>query len=155
MAVPLLAGAFASFKCGNTFLITAKFASNFYGPFRSAIKSSDNLTGDKKTYQIDYRNADEALRDVGLDISEGADMVMVKPGIPYLDLCYRIKEAFKVPTFAYQVSGEYAMIRLGINAGIFDREHIILESLICFKRSGCDGILTYFAPEAAKILSKR
>ena len=132
---------------------SAKFASNFYGPFRSAIGSSGTLTGDKKTYQLDYRNSEEALRDVALDITEGADMIMVKPGMPYLDLCRKIKDTFKMPTFAYQVSGEYAMIASGIEKGFFKKTEIILESISCFKRAGCDGILTYFAPELAEILN--
>ena len=138
----------------NTLILSysAKFASGFYGPFRSAIGSSGNLVGDKRTYQLDYRNSKEALRDVASDIQEGADIVMVKPGMPYLDLCRQIKDTFRVPTFAYQVSGEYAMIATGINKGFFDKEKIILESITCFKRAGCDAVLTYFAPELAKIL---
>ena len=138
----------------NTLILSysAKFASGFYGPFRSAIGSSGNLVGDKRTYQLDYRNSKEALRDVASDIQEGADIVMVKPGMPYLDLCRQIKDTFSVPTFAYQVSGEYAMIANGINKGFFDKEQIILESITCFKRAGCDAVLTYFAPELARIL---
>ena len=139
----------------NTLILSysAKFASTFYGPFRSAIGSSSNLVGDKKTYQLDYRNSEEALRDVASDIREGADMVMVKPGMPYLDLCRQIKDKFKLPTFAYQVSGEYAMISSGIEKGFFDKNQVIIESISCFKRAGCDGVLTYFAPELAKILN--
>ncbi|PQM56343.1 MAG: porphobilinogen synthase [Rhodobacteraceae bacterium] len=138
----------------NTLILSysAKFASSFYGPFRSAIGSSGNLVGDKKTYQLDYRNSEEALRDVAADIKEGADMVMVKPGMPYLDLCKQIKERFKIPTFAYQVSGEYAMIASSIEKGFFDKNQVIIESITCFKRAGCDGVLTYFAPELAQIL---
>ncbi len=141
-------------KLKNTLILSysAKFSSNFYGPFRTAIGSLGNLRGDKKTYQLDYCNSQAALRDVALDIKEGADMVMVKPGMPYLDLCRLIKDKFKVPTFAYQVSGEYAMIMAGIEKGFFDKDLIILESIACFKRAGCDGILTYFAPELGRIL---
>ena len=131
-----------------------KYASSFYGPFRAAIGSSGNLTGDKKTYQLDFRNAEEALKDVALDIKEGADMVMVKPGMPYLDICRQIKNQFKVPTFAYQVSGEYAMLVKGSEQCFFEREKVILETISCFKRAGCDGVLTYFALELAKILNE-
>lgn len=132
---------------------SAKFASCFYGPFREAIGSAKLLVGDKKTYQLDYANADEALRMVERDLAEGADMVMVKPGLPYLDICRVVKERFKVPTFAYQVSGEYAMIMHATEAGCIDRDKAILESLTAFKRAGCDGILTYFAPKAARLLA--
>ncbi len=132
----------------------AKYASSFYGPFRDAVGSAGNLGGgDKRTYQMDPANADEAMREVALDISEGADMVMVKPGMPYLDIVCRVKQSFGVPTFAYQVSGEYAMISAAANNGWLNRDAAILESLLCFKRAGADGILTYFAVDAAKLLS--
>lgn len=130
----------------------AKYASAFYGPFRDAVGSSSTLKGDKRTYQMNPANGDEALREVALDISEGADMVMVKPGMPYLDIVWRVKDRFKMPTFAYQVSGEYAMLANAINSGLFEHDKAILESLMCFKRAGCDGILTYFAPAAVKAL---
>ncbi|MGB5949523.1 MAG: porphobilinogen synthase [Parvibaculum sp.] len=130
----------------------AKYASAFYGPFRDAIGSSSALKGDKRTYQMDPANGDEALREVALDIAEGADMVMVKPGLPYLDVLYRVKQAFGLPTFAYQVSGEYAMLAGAIGNGWLDRDRVILESLLSFKRAGADGILTYFAPAAARLL---
>jgi porphobilinogen synthase len=131
----------------------AKYASAYYGPFRDAVGSATNLgTGDKRTYQMDPANADESLREVALDIAEGADMVMVKPGLPYLDIVYRVKEAFGLPTFAYQVSGEYAMIAAAAQNGWIDRKKVMLESLLAFKRAGADGVLTYFAPEAAKLL---
>lgn len=130
----------------------AKYASAFYGPFRDAVGASGALKGDKKTYQMDPGNSDEALRLVARDLAEGADMVMVKPGMPYLDICRRVKETFGVPTYAYQVSGEYAMIKhTGMN-GWIDGELAMMESLMAFKRAGCDGILTYFAPEAARLL---
>lgn len=133
----------------------AKYASAFYGPFRDAIGSTSTLAGgDKKTYQMDPANSAEAVREVGLDIGEGADMVMVKPGMPYLDIVRTIQSSFQLPTFAYQVSGEYAMIAAACNNGWLDREKAVLESLVCFKRAGCDGILTYFAVEAAKLLAK-
>lgn len=131
----------------------AKYASAFYGPFRDAVGSSGNLgSGDKKTYQMDPANTDEALREVALDLEEGADMVMVKPGMPYLDIVRRVKDAFAAPTFAYQVSGEYAMIQAAAANGWLDGERTMLESLMAFKRAGADGILTYFAVEAAKQL---
>lgn len=130
----------------------AKYASAFYGPFRDAVGATGALKGDKKTYQMNPGNSDEALRLVARDLSEGADMVMVKPGMPYLDICRRVKEAFGAPTFAYQVSGEYSMIRGAALNGWIDGEKAMLESLIAFKRAGCDGILTYFAPEAARLL---
>lgn len=131
----------------------AKYASAFYGPFRDAVGSANNLgKSDKKTYQMDPSNSSEALREVALDIAEGADMVMVKPGMPYLDVVARVKDAFKVPTFAYQVSGEYAMLCAAAANGWLDREKVILESLLSFKRAGADGVLTYFAVEAAKLL---
>src|SRR5438477_601972 len=127
----------------------AKYASAFYGPFRDAIGSAKTLTGDKRTYQMDSANTDEALREVELDIAEGADMVMVKPGMPYLDVLRRVKDAFAMPTFAYQVSGEYAMIAAAANNGWIDGERAMMESLVGFKRAGADGILTYFAAQAA------
>jgi porphobilinogen synthase len=131
----------------------AKYASAFYGPFRDAVGSGTALgQGDKKTYQMDSANGDEALREVALDIAEGADLVMVKPGMPYLDVVHRVKETFGLPTFAYQVSGEYAMLAGAIEHGWLDRDQAILESLLCFKRAGADGVLTYFAVEAAKLL---
>jgi len=130
----------------------AKYASAFYGPFRDAVGTSGALKGDKKTYQMDPANSDEALREVALDIAEGADTVMVKPGLPYLDVVRRVKETFAVPTIAYQVSGEYAMLRLASDAGCFDHKKIVLESLLCFRRAGADAIITYFAPEAAEWL---
>lgn len=131
---------------------SAKYASAFYGPFRDAIGSNIKLKGDKKTYQMDPANTDEALHEVGLDISEGADMVMVKPGMPYLDIVQRVKRTFQCPTFVYQVSGEYAMLMAAIENGWLDRDKVILESLISFKRAGANGILTYFACEAAQLL---
>ena len=131
----------------------AKYASAFYGPFRDAVGSAPNLAGgDKKTYQMDPANTDEAIREVALDISEGADMVMVKPGMPYLDIVRRVKDEFGMPTFAYQVSGEYAMLKAAAQNGWLDGERVMLESLIAFKRAGADGVLTYFAVEAAKAL---
>ena len=131
----------------------AKYASNFYGPFRDAVGASAALKGDKHTYQMDVANSDEALRLVARDLAEGADMVMVKPGMPYLDICRRVKDAFGVPTFAYQVSGEYAMLQAAALNGWLNGPKVMLESLMCFKRAGCDGILTYFAPEAARLLN--
>jgi len=133
----------------------AKYASGFYNPFRDAIGSSGALKGDKKTYQMDYANSDEALREVGFDIEEGADMVMVKPGLPYLDIVRRVKEEFGVPTFAYQVSGEYAMIMAAANNGWLDGDKAMMESLIAFKRAGADGVLTYFAERVAQKLRAR
>jgi porphobilinogen synthase len=130
----------------------AKYASAFYGPFRDAIGSAKALKGDKRSYQMDPANSDEALREVALDIAEGADMVMVKPGMPYLDIVARVKATFGVPTFAYQVSGEYAMIEGAARAGWLDGDRVILESLLAFKRAGADGVLTYFAPRAARLL---
>ena len=132
----------------------AKYASAFYGPFRDAIGSTAALKGDKRTYQMDPANADEALREVALDITEGADMVMVKPGLPYLDILYRVKQRFGMPTFAYQVSGEYAMLSFAARHGCFDRDRVMMESLLAFKRAGADGILTYFALDAAKLLTR-
>ena len=130
----------------------AKYSSSFYGPFRDAVGASGALTGDKKTYQMDIANSNEALRLVARDLKEGADMVMIKPGMPYLDICRRVKDTFGAPTFAYQVSGEYSMLCAAFEKGWLDRDQIIIETLMAFKRSGCDGILTYFAPEAAKLL---
>jgi len=131
----------------------AKYASAFYGPFRDAVGASGALTGDKKTYQMDPANGNEALTMIARDLAEGADMVMVKPGLPYLDICWRVKDAFGVPTFAYQVSGEYAMIQEAADNGWIDGDKAMLESLMAFKRAGCDGILTYFAPAAARLLA--
>ena len=130
----------------------AKYASAFYGPFRDAVGASGRLVGDKKTYQMNPANSDEALRLIERDLREGADMVMVKPGMPYLDICRRVKDAFGVPTYAYQVSGEYAMIKGAAQNGWIDGDRAMMESLIGFKRAGCDGILTYFAPAAARAL---
>jgi len=132
---------------------SAKYASAFYGPFRDAVGASGNLKGDKKSYQMDPANSDEAMRLIERDLSEGADMVMVKPGMPYLDICRRVKERFAAPTFAYQVSGEYAMIQAAAQNGWIDGHKAMLESLMCFKRAGCDGVLTYFAPEVARVLN--
>ncbi len=134
---------------------SAKYASAFYGPFRDAVGSKGNLgSGDKRTYQMDPANSDEAIREVALDIEEGADMVMVKPGMPYLDICRRVKETFGVPTFAYQVSGEYAMLHAAAQNGWLDGDKVMLEALLAFKRAGCDGILTYAAVDIAKKLAQ-
>jgi porphobilinogen synthase len=133
----------------------AKYASAFYGPFRDAIGTSATLIGDKRTYQMDPGNSDEALRETEMDIAEGADMVMVKPGMPYLDVLARVKAAFGMPTFVYQVSGEYAMIAAAGQNGWIDEERAMMESLLAFKRAGADGILTYFAPRAAEILNRQ
>ena len=130
----------------------AKYASAFYGPFRDAVGSSSTLKGDKRTYQMDAGNTNEALREVALDIAEGADMVMVKPGMPYLDIVQRVSEEFQLPTFAYQVSGEYAMLMASAERGWLDKDRVMMESLIAFKRAGAAGVLTYFAPEAARAL---
>jgi porphobilinogen synthase len=130
----------------------AKYASAFYGPFRDAVGSANTLKGDKKTYQMDPANSDEALREVEMDLAEGADMVMIKPGMPYLDIIRRVRDRFGVPTFAYQVSGEYAMIMAAARNGWIDEERAMMESLVAFKRAGCNGVLTYFAPAAAKLL---
>ena len=140
----------------NTLLMAyaAKYASAFYGPFRDAVGSGKLLTGDKRTYQMDPANGDEAMREVALDLAEGADMVMVKPGMPYLDLVRRVKERFGVPTFAYQVSGDYAMLSAAFEKGWLDRDRAVLETLIGFKRAGANGILTYFAVEAARLLKR-
>ena len=132
---------------------SAKYASALYGPFRDAVGATGALTGDKNTYQIDPANSDEALRMIARDLLEGADMVMVKPGMPYLDICHRVKSEFGVPTFAYQVSGEYAMLQAAVQNGWLDGRQVMLESLMAFKRAGCDGVLTYFAPEVAEILN--
>jgi porphobilinogen synthase len=133
----------------------AKYASAFYGPFREAVGSARALVGDKRSYQMDPANGDEALREVALDLQEGADMVMVKPGMPYLDLVWRVKERFGVPTFAYQVSGEYAMLAAAFEKDWLERDRAILESLTAFKRAGASGMLTYFALEAARLLSRQ
>ena len=131
----------------------AKYASGYYGPFRDAVGSSGALTGDKKTYQMDTANTEEALREVAMDISEGADSVMVKPGLPYLDMVWRVKEAFGVPTFVYNVSGEYAMLKAAADQGWLDYDQVMMEALRSFKRAGADGILTYAARDAARILN--
>ena len=130
----------------------AKYASAFYGPFRDAVGASGALKGDKKTYQMNPANSDEAMRLIERDLSEGADMVMVKPGMPYLDIIRRAKDMFGAPTYAYQVSGEYAMIRGAADRGWIDGEKAMLESLMAFRRAGCDGVLTYFAPQAARAI---
>ena len=139
----------------NTLLMAyaVKYASAFYGPFRDAVGSNKTLTGDKRSYQMDPANGDEGLREVAQDLAEGADMVMVKPGMPYLDMVRRVKDEFGVPTFAYQVSGEYAMLQAAAANGWLNGPKVMLESLMCFKRAGCDGILTYFAPDAARALN--
>ena len=135
---------------------SAKYASAFYGPFRDAVGSAKNLgKADKKVYQMDPGNSDEALREVALDIAEGADMVMVKPGMPYLDIVRRVKDEFRVPTFAYQVSGEYAMLKAAAANGWLDHDAVMMESLLAFKRAGADGVLTYFALDAARLLRTR
>ncbi len=135
---------------------SAKYASSFYGPFRDAVGSAANLgKGNKYTYQMDPANTDEALREVALDLQEGADMVMVKPGMPYLDIVRRVKDAFGVPTYAYQVSGEYAMLKAAAQNGWLAHDAVMMEALLCFKRAGADGILTYFAMEAAELLAKQ
>ncbi|MBP9906804.1 MAG: porphobilinogen synthase [Rhodoferax sp.] len=134
---------------------SAKYASAFYGPFRDAVGSAGNLgKSNKKVYQMDPGNSDEALREVALDIAEGADMVMVKPGMPYLDIVRRVKDAFRIPTFAYQVSGEYAMLKAAAQNGWLDHDAVMMESLLAFKRAGADGVLTYFAREAARLIKK-
>jgi porphobilinogen synthase len=132
----------------------AKYASAFYGPFRDAVGAAGLLKGDKKTYQMDPANAEEALREVEMDLAEGADSVMVKPGLPYLDIIARVKDRFAVPVFAYQVSGEYAMIEAAVAAGAGDRDKLVLETLLAFKRAGCSGVLTYHAAHAARLLAK-
>ncbi len=140
----------------NTLIMAyaAKYASAFYGPFRDAVGSGKSLKGDKRTYQMDPANGDEALREVALDIAEGADMVMVKPGMPYLDIVRRVKDEFAMPTFVYQVSGEYSMLMAAIERGFLDRDRVILEALLGFKRAGASGVLTYFARDAARMLRK-
>jgi porphobilinogen synthase len=144
----------AGFEDVQIMSYAAKYASAFYGPFRDAVGSAATLTGDKRTYQMDPGNSDEALREVELDIAEGADMVMVKPGLPYLDILQRVKEAFGMPTFAYQVSGEYAMLMAAAQNGWLDGDKAMMESLCAFKRAGADGVLTYFAPRVAEKLRK-
>ena len=145
----------AGFQHVQIMAYSAKYASAFYGPFRDAVGSSSNLgTGDKRTYQMNPANGDEALREVAMDISEGADMVMVKPGMPYLDIVTRVKQAFAVPTYVYQVSGEYAMLMAAAQNGWLDGDRVIMESLLGFKRAGADGILTYFAVQAAERLKQ-
>jgi porphobilinogen synthase len=139
----------------NTLILAyaAKYASCYYGPFRDAVGSAASLGGgDKRNYQMDPANSDEALREVGLDLAEGADLVMVKPALPYLDVSRRVRDEFRVPTFAYQVSGEYAMLRGAADRGWLDWEKVILESMVCFKRAGADGVLTYAAPQVARLL---
>ncbi len=154
--VGAIRGALESNGFKNTLIMAyaAKYASAFYGPFRDAVGSSKTLRGDKRTYQMDPANGDEALREVALDLAEGADMVMVKPGMPYLDLVQRVRATFGVPTFAYQVSGEYSMLVAAAERGWLDRERVILESLTAFKRAGASGILSYFARDAAKLLAR-
>ncbi len=142
----------AGFENVQIMSYAAKYASAFYGPFRDAIGTNKTLCGDKRTYQMDPANTDEALREVALDLEQGADMVMVKPGMPYLDIVRRVAETFRAPTFAYQVSGEYAMIMAAARNGWLDEERAMMESLLAFKRAGASGVLTYFAPRAAKIL---
>ncbi|MEJ0041557.1 MAG: porphobilinogen synthase [Rhizomicrobium sp.] len=142
------------FKDTMIMAYAAKYASAFYGPFRDAVGSAKALIGDKRTYQMDPSNGDEAIREVALDIAEGADMVMVKPGMPYLDLVRRVKETFGMPTFAYQVSGEYSMLVAAIERGWLERDRVIVESLMAFKRAGASGILTYFARDAARLLKE-
>ena len=150
--IGLIRNALESNDFKDTLLLSyaAKYASSFYGPFRDAVGSKDNLKTDKKTYQMDYANSDEALREAALDISEGADLIMVKPGTGYLDIIYRLKNEFNFPTFAYQVSGEYAMVKAAAANGWIDEEKIVLEQLASFKRAGADAILTYFALDIAK-----
>jgi len=143
----------AGFTNARIMAYSAKYASAYYGPFRDAVGSAGSLgKADKKTYQMDPANGDEALREIALDLEEGADMVMVKPGMPYLDVVRRVKETFGVPTFAYQVSGEYAMLKAAAANGWLDERACVLESLMCFKRAGADGVLTYFAPQVARWL---
>jgi len=142
----------AGFQDVQIMSYAAKYASAFYGPFRDAIGTNATLVGDKRTYQMDPANTDEAMREVALDLEEGADMIMVKPGMPYLDIVRRVKDTFAVPTFAYQVSGEYAMIQGAANNGWIDGDRAMMESLLAFKRAGADGILTYFAPRVAEKL---
>jgi porphobilinogen synthase len=140
----------------NILAYSAKYASNYYGPFRDAVGSSDNLGGsNKKTYQMDFANSDEAIHEVGLDIEEGADMVMIKPGLAYLDIVYRIKQTYALPTFAYHVSGEYAQIKAAAQNGWINEKEVVLETLLCFKRAGADAILTYYAKQAAQWLKTK
>ena len=143
------------FQNVNILSYSAKYASGFYGPFRDAVGATSVLIGDKNTYQMDPANSNEAMRMIARDLSEGADLVMVKPGMPYLDICQRAKAEFQVPTFAYQVSGEYAMLKAAAQNGWLDGRQVMLESLMAFKRAGCDGVLTYFAPEVAEILLRK
>ena len=143
----------ANFTDVSIMSYAAKYASAFYGPFRDAVGSAKTLTGDKRTYQMDSANSDEALREVALDIQEGADMIVVKPGLPYLDIVRRVKDTFAMPTFAYQVSGEYAMIEAAVAAGAGERDALVLETLMSFRRAGCSGVLTYHAPLAARLLN--
>ena len=143
------------FQNVNILSYSAKYASGFYGPFRDAVGAASVLIGDKNTYQMDPANSNEAMRMIARDLSEGADLVMVKPGMPYLDICQRAKVEFQVPTFAYQVSGEYAMLKAAVQNGWLDGRQVMLESLMAFKRAGCDGVLTYFAPEVAEILLRK
>ena len=143
------------FKNDNILSYSAKYASGFYGPFRDAVGATSVLIGDKNTYKMDSANGNEAMRMIARDLSEGADLIMVKPGMPYLDICQRAKAEFQVPTFAYQVSGEYAMLKAAVQNGWLDGRQVMLESLMAFKRAGCDGVLTYFAPEVAEILLRK
>ncbi|NNC36247.1 MAG: porphobilinogen synthase [Hyphomonadaceae bacterium] len=143
----------ADFNSTMILAYAAKYASGFYGPFRDAVGSSAALTGDKRTYQMDPANRQEAIREVALDIDEGADMIMVKPALPYLDIVRDVKDAFQMPTFAYQVSGEFAMIKAAAQNGWLEEQKVVLESLLSIKRAGADGILTYFAPDVARILT--
>jgi len=143
------------FQNVNILSYSAKYASGFYSPFRDAVGATGVLIGDKNTYQMDPANSNEAMRMIARDLSEGADLVMVKPGMPYLDICQRAKAEFQVPTFAYQVSGEYAMLKAAVQNGWLDGRQVMLESLMAFKRAGCDGVLTYFAPEVAEILLRK
>ncbi len=143
-----------NFESVQIMAYAAKYASAFYGPFREAVGSGGLLRGDKRTYQMDPHNSDEAMREVALDLEQGADMVMVKPGLPYLDIVRRVKEEFGAPTFAYQVSGEYAMIAAAAGNGWIDRDKAMIESLVCFKRAGADGVLTYFAVDVAEKLAR-
>ncbi len=140
----------AGFQDVGIMSYATKYASAFYGPFRDAVGTGDLLKGDKKTYYIDPANTDEALRETELDIAEGADMVMVKPGMPYLDIIRRVKDTFAIPLFAYQVSGEYSMLMAGVEKGFLDEKRAVMESMLAFKRAGCDGVLTYFAPKIAR-----
>ena len=143
----------ANYKDTMIMSYSAKYASCFYGPYRDAVGSGAVLTGDKKTYQMDFGNSDEAIRETALDLQEGADMVMVKPGLPYLDILYRVSSTFNVPTMVFQISGEYAQIKLASQAGWLDEDKAILETLSAFKRAGADGIVTYFAERAADLVS--